>query len=89
MREGFLEITRGWTLIDGMEDLTDRIERLAVWTKTNGPLQSDEEATVALLIKAQIARGMPDVIRMAGLDREYGLPSEDHRDESEDVGEFW
>ena len=77
MREGFRAITSGWTLIDGIDDLTDRIERAAEWTKAHGPLLPDEEATVELMIKAQIARGMPEVIRWAGLGREYGLPPEE------------
>ena len=58
MRDGFREIVSGWTLISGMEDLTDRIERAAEWTEANGPLEADEEATVKLMIEAQIARGI-------------------------------
>lgn len=58
MREGFKEIAGGWTLISGMDDITDRIERLAEWTKANGPLLPDEERTVELMIQTQIARGM-------------------------------
>jgi hypothetical protein len=57
-RQGFKEIASGWTLIDGIDDLTDRIERAAEWTKSNGPLEPDEEATIKLMIEAQIARGM-------------------------------
>lgn len=74
MRDGFREIVSGWTLISGMDDITDRIERAAEWTKANGPLDPDEQATIELMIKAQIARGMPEVIRACGLEREYGLP---------------
>jgi hypothetical protein len=58
MRDGFREIVSGWTLIDDFDDLTDRIERAAEWTKANSPLQTDEEATVKLMIEAQIARGI-------------------------------
>ena len=58
MRPGFGEIVSGWTLIDGMEDITDRIERAAEWTKANGPLNADEEATIKLMIQTQIARGI-------------------------------
>lgn len=58
MREGFKEISSGWTLISGMDDITDRIERLAAWTKANGPLEADEQSTIELMIKSQIARGM-------------------------------
>jgi hypothetical protein len=57
LREGFQEITSGWTLIDDFDDLTDRIERAAAWTKANGPLLPDEEATIEFMIECQIARG--------------------------------
>lgn len=61
MRTEFNEITSGWTLISGMDDLTERIERAAEWTKANGPLEPDEEARIRLMIESQIARGMfPD-----------------------------
>lgn len=58
MRDGFHEIVSGWTLIDSVDDLTDRIERAADWMKTNGPLQPDEDATITLMIESQIARGI-------------------------------
>ena len=58
MRDGFREIVAGWTLHLGIGDLTERIERAAEWTKVNGPLQADEEATIKLMIECQIARGM-------------------------------
>lgn len=58
MRDEFHDIVSGWMLISGMEDLTDRIERAAEWTMVNGPLQPDEEATIKLMIQAQIARGI-------------------------------
>ena len=58
MRAGFHEISSGWMLIDDFDDLTDRIERLAVWTAANEPLQPDESATIELMIKSQIARGI-------------------------------
>ena len=58
MRDGFREIVSGWTIIDDFDDLTDRIERAAEWTKANGPLEADEDATVKLMIEAQIARGI-------------------------------
>jgi hypothetical protein len=57
MREGFSDIVHGWMLYSGIEDLTERIERAAEWTKENGPLQPDEEATIKLIIESQIARG--------------------------------
>ncbi len=60
MRDGFREISSGWMLIDGFDDLTDRIERLAEWTKANGPLEDDEAATVKLMIECQIARGLDE-----------------------------
>jgi hypothetical protein len=58
MRQGFADIVSGWTLVDGFEAITEVIERAAEWTKQNSPLQPDEEATVKLLIRCQIARGM-------------------------------
>ena len=57
MRAEFEEIVSGWTLIDGMGDLTDRIERAEEWTQKNGPLEPDEKATIGVMIEAQIARG--------------------------------
>jgi hypothetical protein len=60
MRDEFREITNGWTLISGIDDLTDRIERAAAWMKANVPLLPDEEATIKLMIEAQIVRGMPE-----------------------------
>ena len=55
MRDGFREIVSGWTLISGMEDLTERIEQAAEWTKANGPLEADEEATVKLMIETVVS----------------------------------
>jgi hypothetical protein len=60
MRAEFDEITSGWTLIRGMGDLTERIERAAEWTKRNSPLEPDEQARIRLMIEAQIARGLDD-----------------------------
>jgi len=60
VRAEFREITAGWMLIDGMDDLTERIERAAEWTKGNGPLEADEQATISLMIETQIARGFGD-----------------------------
>jgi hypothetical protein len=78
MRDGFKEIVDGWMLITGMDDITDRIERAATWTKENGPLLPDEEATIKLMIECQIVRG--------GLfGDEEGLP--DYDDDSDDPEE--
>jgi hypothetical protein len=60
MREEFQAIVSGWMLISGMGDITDRIESVAEWTKANGPLQADEEATIKLMIESQIARGFDE-----------------------------
>lgn len=57
MRDGFRAITSGWMLIDDFDDLTDRIERAAEWTRANGSLLADEEATIDFMIDARIARG--------------------------------
>ncbi len=58
MRQGFRDISSGWMLYSGTEDLDERIERLAEWTKENGPLEPDEHATVRFMIESQIARKM-------------------------------
>jgi hypothetical protein len=58
MRDGFRAIVDGWMLVDDFDDLTDRIERAADWTKANSPLQPDEQATIGFMIECQIARGM-------------------------------
>jgi hypothetical protein len=58
VRDEFRAIVSGWTLVDGMEDITDRIERAAQWTAAHGPLEPDEQATVKLMIRTQIARGI-------------------------------
>ena len=68
MRDGFRAITGGWTLISGIDDLTERIERVADWMKVNGALEPDEQATIEMMINAQIARGMFP---------EFGLPNDD------------
>lgn len=87
MRQEFSEIVSGWTLYSGLGDLTDRIERAAEWTKANGPLEPDEHATIELMIKAQIARGMPEMLRACGMAEEYGVP--DDEDEDGVVDDFW
>ena len=58
MRTKFDEITSGWTLISGIDDLTECIERAARWTKANGLLEPDEESRINLMIESQIARSM-------------------------------
>jgi uncharacterized protein Yka (UPF0111/DUF47 family) len=62
MRDDFKAIVGGWMLIDGMEDISDRIERAAVWTEANGPLLPDEDATIQMMIQSQIARGMEEAV---------------------------
>jgi hypothetical protein len=84
MREGFREITSGWMLIDDFDDLTDRIERLARWTKAIGPLEPDEKVTFEMMIQVQIARGMSDLIRAFGMEDEFGLPR--HKEAADDDG---
>jgi len=56
MREGFREITAGWMMVNTFDDVTDRIERVAKWMRTNGPLLPDEDATIKYMIECQIAR---------------------------------
>jgi len=57
MRNEFREIVSGWALISCLADLTERIEQVARWGMTH-TLEPDEEATVKLMIAAQIARGV-------------------------------
>lgn len=56
MRDEFRDIVSGWTLIDDVDDLSDRLMRLDVWMKINGSLLPDEEATIKLMIEAGVAR---------------------------------
>lgn len=58
MREGFRAIVSGWTTIDDFDDLTDRIERAARFADRHGPLEADEQATVRMMIEAQVVRGI-------------------------------
>lgn len=66
MRQGFKDTVSGWTLVSGFWPLTDVIEAAARWTEANGPLEPDEEATVKLMIEAQIARAEDDNIGEEG-----------------------
>jgi hypothetical protein len=58
VRAEFRDIVHGWTLHSGIDDLTMRIEAAAEWTKTNGPLEPDEQRTIEVMIETQIVRGM-------------------------------
>jgi hypothetical protein len=58
MRDGFRNTIRGWMLTDDVEELGEFIERSAVWAKANGPLLEDEQATVRMMIRCQVARGI-------------------------------
>lgn len=57
VRPAFEAIVCGWTLVSGIDDVSDRIENAVEWTQANGPLQPDEEVTIKLMIECQIARG--------------------------------
>lgn len=59
MRDAFLAIVSGWTLVDDDADLHDRINLTAMFKAAHG-LEPDEEATVKLMIRTQIARGVRD-----------------------------
>ena len=54
MRETFVAIVDGWSLIDDFDDLVERIERSSKWMDANGPLLEDEASTVRLMIQRQI-----------------------------------
>jgi hypothetical protein len=58
MREGFREITSGWTLISGVEPVTDRIDQVLEWSQTNSPLEPDEVDTLRLMLEVEFARSM-------------------------------
>jgi hypothetical protein len=60
MRQTFRDIISGWTLIDGFDAITEKIEQAAKWTKANGPLEPDEEATIKMMIECQVARGLDE-----------------------------
>lgn len=60
LRPDFRDIVSGWTLMSGLDAITDRIERAAEWTKANGPLTKDEQATIDMMIRCQIARGLDE-----------------------------
>lgn len=74
LRAGFSNISSGWMLISGVDDLTDRIEQLAEWAKANAPLNPDEELTVKFMIECQIAR-------MGHFGDSDGYPTSDWEDE--------
>ena len=78
MRAEFREIVSGWMLVDDFDDLTGRIERTAEFTRQHGPLEADEEQTVAMMVQSQIARG----IRRG--DFEPYLSQGDNEDEEDD-----
>jgi hypothetical protein len=65
-------------LISGVDALTERIEQAAEWTRVNGPLQPDEEATIKLMIETQIALGYEDVDLFDAKENRYKWP-EDRR----------
>ena len=54
MRETFVAIVDGWSLVDDFDDLFERIERSSKWMDANGPLLEDEASTVRLMIQRQI-----------------------------------
>lgn len=58
LRPGFEEIVSGWMLIDDVEALGERIEQAAEWTKINGPLLPDEDATMKFMVETQVAKGV-------------------------------
>ncbi len=60
MRPEFRDIVSGWTLYSGTGDLDERLERLAAWTVKHRPLEADEDATVKMMVEAQIMRKLAD-----------------------------
>jgi len=58
----FEEIVSGWMLIDGMEDITMRIESVGFMMRkfniTLSDLDEQERKTLEMMIESQIARGI-------------------------------
>ncbi len=55
-RHEFREIIAGWTLVGGVDDLAERIDRVAAWSTINGPLLADENRVLERLTTALAAR---------------------------------
>ena len=58
IRPGFAAIVSGWTLVDDMDAITEKIEEVEDWMKINSPLSPEEEATVKMMIEYQINIGI-------------------------------
>jgi len=59
MRAEFQAIVSGWTLTSDVEDLGEYLEATARFIATaDGPLEADEERTIAMMVECQIARGI-------------------------------
>lgn len=55
MRDEFVAIVSGWTLVRDFNALTERIEEAAKWMEINGPLNEIESKTIELMIQTQLA----------------------------------
>lgn len=60
MRDEFAAIISGWTLVDGFDFISKKLEEVSIWADQNKPLQPDEEKTIELMIQCQIARGIEE-----------------------------
>jgi hypothetical protein len=60
MRDGFRDVVAGWMLIDDVYAFKAKIDLAAVWTAAHGPLNSDEESTVKLMIASFCRKGIRD-----------------------------
>jgi hypothetical protein len=58
VRAGVAAIVTPWPLIDGTEDILDRVKRLATWSQQNGGLNPAEERVSRTMIECLIARGV-------------------------------
>jgi len=58
MRDAFRELVSGWTLVHDVEVLGDRLEEVAAWAKSNGPLLEDETATIEVMVRTQVVWGI-------------------------------
>lgn len=60
MRGGFHDIVSGWMLVHDFNALTNRIEEVTEWMKTNSPLTADEKATIEMMIEVQVVWGFEE-----------------------------
>src|SRR5689334_3889531 len=58
MRDGFRDAISGWTLIDDVDAIGEKIEAAAAFAKQHGPLEPDEQRAVSMMVEAQVLCGI-------------------------------